>query len=99
MAIATMPGMPRNPETTVVITLIGICKLTAVPKVLSKNKKSAPITSFIQARPINRMGLNETPNNKRNKTIPTITEIITIEFKQTPPKKLFITSLRRAGLI
>jgi len=99
IAIATIPGMPRKPETIVVITLIGICRLTAVPKVFSKNKKSAPTTSFIQTRPINRIGLNETPNNNKNKIIPTIIEIMTTEFKQTPLQKLFITSLRRAYLI
>lgn len=83
--MAATPGIPKNPEITVVIVLIGIWILNALPNVFKRNRKRAPITSLIHACPIKRIGLNDVPNNNKRTITPTIIETMITGFNKNPP--------------
>ncbi len=83
------PNNPKNPATTAVNRLIGICSPIAPPNTLTKNKNRMPIPSLMVACPINRIGLIGAPTSKRITINPTIMLITSVEFTNNQPLFFF----------
>ena len=73
---ATIPGIPKKPETAEVAKLIGTCKSKVEPKAFKKNNNSAPIIIFTNPCPIKRTGFIGAPTKSKSNMIPPIIAII-----------------------
>jgi hypothetical protein len=62
------PNNPKNPDTTAVKILIGICNPNEPPSTLKKNKNNIPIPNLTVPVAKKRSGLKDVPTNS-NRTI------------------------------
>lgn len=79
------PGIPKNPATPAVATLIGTCNPILPPNAFKRKSNMAPMTNLISSPPTKRSGFKEVPRNNKTKINPTIIDTTTIGSNRNSP--------------